>query len=86
MASGYLPIRSSAAESTAVKEAIASVPAYAVAFRQLSYAGAYTNIDDYVAKANALAHFRQVVTDDLSYDALTAMQESAALYDDEANY
>ena len=86
VASGYLPIRASAAESTAVKEAIASVPAYAVAFRQLSYAGAYTNIDDYVAKANALAHFRQVVTDDLSYDALTAMQESAALYDDEANY
>ncbi len=86
VASGYLPIRASAAESDAVKEAVATMPAYAVAFRQLAYAGAYTNIDDYVAKANALAYFRQAVTGDLNYDPLTALQESAAMYDDEANY
>lgn len=85
VASGYLPIRASAAESAAVKEAIESMPAYAIAFKQLAYAGAYTNIDDYVAKMNALAHFRQAVTGDLNYDPLTAMQESAALYDEEAN-
>jgi len=85
VASGYLPIRASAAESEAVKTAVETMPAYAVAFKQLAYAGAYTNIDDYVAKMNALAHFRQAVTGDLSYDALKAMQESAQLYDAEAN-
>ena len=83
--SGYLPIRASSADSQIIKDCIASNPAYAIGFRQLSYAHAYTNIDDYVAKSNALAHFRTAVTGDLSYDPLQAMQESAQLYDTEAN-
>ena len=85
VASGYLPIRRSSADSQVVKDCIASNPAYAIAFKQLDYAGAYTNIDDYVAKSNALAHFRNAVTNDLNYDPLTAMVESAQLYDMEAN-
>ena len=85
VASGYLPIRRSSADSQVVKDCIASNPAYAIAFKQLDYAGAYTNIDDYVAKSNALAHFRNAVTNDLNYDPLTAMVESAQLYDMAAN-
>lgn len=84
--SGYLPIRASAAQSEAVQNAIAAMPTYAVAFKQLSYARAYTQIDDFAAKSNALAQFRQLVTSDLNYDPLTAMQESAEIYNDEANY
>lgn len=86
VSSGYMPIRKSAAETDSVQEAVAQMPAYAVAFKQLSYAYAYTNIDDYVSLANALASARQKVTADLTYDALTAMQESAAMYDEEAGY
>lgn len=84
--SGYMPIRKSAAETDAVKEAIATMPTYAVANKQLEYAFAYTNIDDYAAKASALAHARQLVMEDLNYDPLQAMQESAAMYDEEAAY
>lgn len=84
--SGYMPIRKSSADTEAVKEAVAQMPAYAVAFKQLGYAYAYTNIDDYVALANALASARQKVTADLTYDPLTAMQEAAAMYDEEAGY
>ena len=47
--SGYLPIRASSADSQIIKDCIASNPAYAIGFRQLSYAHAYTNIDDAVA-------------------------------------
>ena len=52
-------------------------------FKQLSYAYAYLNIDDYAAKANALAKFRTLVTEDLSYNPLKAMQESAEAYNKE---
>lgn len=83
--SGYLPIRKSSFESESVKNAIATMPAYAVAFKQLSYADAYLNIDDYAAKAVALSKFRTLVTNDLSYDPLKAMQESADAYNLEAN-
>lgn len=83
--SGYLPIRKSSFESESVKNAIATMPAYAVAFKQLSYADAYLNIDDYAAKAVALSKFRTLVTNDLTYDPLKAMQESAAAYNLEAN-
>lgn len=83
--SGYLPIRASSADSSEIKNAIETMPTYAVAFKQLEYAHAYVNIDDYVAKSNALAYFRTAVTSDLSYDPLKAMQESAARYDAEAN-
>ena len=84
--SGYLPIRASSAASEAVQNAVASMPTYAVAFKQLSYAHAYANIDDYAAKSIALSQFRTLVTSDLNYDPLTAMQESAEMYNDEANY
>lgn len=83
--SGYLPIRKSSFTSEAVTKAVETMPAYEVAFKQLSYAYAYVNIDDYAAKAIALSKFRTLVTGDLSYDPLTAMQESAKLYNDEAN-
>ncbi len=83
--SGYLPIRKSSFESESVKNAIASMPAYAVAFKQLSYADAYLNIDDYAAKAVALSKFRTLVTNDLTYDPLKAMVESAEAYNREAN-
>ena len=86
VASGYMPIRKTAAETEEVKAAIEAMPTYAVANKQLAYAYAYTNIDDYAAKSTALAHARQAVMGDLSYDPLTAMQESAQLYDEEANY
>lgn len=86
VASGYLPIRASAAQTEDVQNACVAMPTYAVAFKQLSYAGAYTQIDDFAAKSNALAQFRQLVTSDLNYDPLTAMQESAEIYNDEANY
>lgn len=85
VASGYLPIRESSFESPAVAEAVKTMPAYAVAFKQLFYADAYINIDDYAAKAIALSFFRTAVTSDLSYDPLKAMQESAARYNEEAN-
>lgn len=81
--SGYMPIRKSAAETSEVKAAVEAMPAYAIAFKQLSYAEAYTNIDDYVALANALASAREKVTSDLASDPLTAMQEAAKMYDDE---
>ncbi|HQB90539.1 MAG TPA: extracellular solute-binding protein [Sphaerochaeta sp.] len=81
--SGYLPIRKSSFTSPAVTQAIETMPAYAVAFKQLSYAYAYLNIDDYAAKANALAKFRTLVTEDLSYNPLKAMQESAEAYNKE---
>ena len=42
------------------------------------------NIDDYAALGTALATARQKVTSDLNYDALTAMQEAAELYNEEA--
>ncbi len=84
--SGYMPIRKSAAETAEVKAAIEAMPSYAIAFNQLSYAYAYTNIDDYAALATALASAREKVTSDLNYDPLTAMQEAAAMYDEEANY
>lgn len=84
--SGYMPIRKSAAETDEVKAAIATMPTYAVANRQLAYAYAYTNIDDYAAKSAALAYARQLVMEDLSYDPLTAMQQSAAMYDEEAGF
>ncbi len=83
VASGYLPIRESSFNSPAVKEAIKAMPAYAVAFSQLFYADAYINIDDYATKASALAYFRTAVTNDLSYDPLTAMQKSAIRYNEE---
>lgn len=83
--SGYLPIRKSSFESDSVKKAIETMPAYAVAFKQLAYADAYLNIDDYAAKAIALSKFRTLVTNDLNYDPLKAMQESAAQYNTEAN-
>ena len=83
--SGYMPIRVSSAETAEVKDAIAQMPTYAVGNKQLSYAYAYTNIDDYAALSTALASAREKVTEDLNYDALTAMQESAELYDEEAN-
>ena len=63
---------------------VASMPAYATAFKQLGYAYAYVNIDDYAALGTALATARQKVTADLNYDALTAMQEAAELYNEEA--
>lgn len=84
--SGYLPCRASGAEMPEVKAAMEAVPTYAVAFKQLAYARAYVNIDDYAAKSTALAYARQLVTEDLSYDPLTAMQESAQMYNDEAGY
>lgn len=84
--SGYLPCRASGAEIPEVKAAMEAMPTYAVAFKQLSYARAYVNIDDYAAKSTALAYARQLVTEDLSYDPLTAMQESAQMYNDEAGY
>lgn len=86
VASGYLPCRASGAETAEVKAAMEAMPTYAVAFKQLSYARAYVNIDDYAAKSTALAYARQLVTEDLSYDPLTAMQESAEMYNDEAGY
>lgn len=82
--SGYMPIRKSAADTEEVKQAVASMPSYATAFKQLSYAYAYVNIDDYAALGTALATARQKVTSDLNYDALTAMQEAAELYNEEA--
>ena len=82
--SGYMPIRKSAADTEEVKQAVASMPSYATAFKQLSYAYAYVNIDDYAALGTALATARQKVTSDLDYDALTAMQEAAELYNEEA--
>lgn len=82
--SGYMPIRKSAADTEEVKQAVASMPAYATAFKQLGYAYAYVNIDDYAALGTALATARQKVTSDLNYDALTAMQEAAELYNEEA--
>lgn len=84
--SGYMPIRLSAAETAEVKDAISRMPVYAVANKQLAYAYAYTNIDDYAALATALDSARVKVTEDLEYDALTAMQEAAEMYDEEANY
>lgn len=84
--SGYLPCRASGAEMPEVKAAMEAMPTYAVAFKQLAYARAYVNIDDYAAKSTALAYARQLVTEDLSYDPLTAMQESAQMYNDEAGY
>ena len=84
--SGYLPCRASGAEAQIVKDAMASMPTYAVAFKQLAYARAYVNIDDYAAKSTALAYARQLVMEDLTYDPLTAMQESAQMYNDEAGY
>ena len=84
--SGYLPCRASGAEAQIVKDAMANMPVYAVAFKQLAYARAYVNIDDYAAKSTALAYARQLVTEDLSYDPLSAMQESAEMYNDEAGY
>lgn len=83
--SGYLPIRKSSFTSPAVQKAVETMPAYNVAFKQLSYAYAYLNIDDYAAKAIALAKFRTLVTSDLSYDPLKAMVESAEAYNVEAN-
>lgn len=83
--SGYLPIRKSSFESEAVKKACETMPAYSVAFKQLAYADAYLNIDDYAAKAIALAKFRTLVTQDLNYDPLKAMVESAEAYNSEAN-
>ena len=83
--SGYLPIRKSSFSSPSVTKAIKTMPAYSVAFKQLSYAYAYLNIDDYAAKAIALSKFRSLVTHDLTYDPLKAMQESAAAYNKEAN-
>lgn len=84
--SGYLPCRASGAETPEVAAAMEAMPTYAVAFKQLAYARAYVNIDDYAAKSTALAYARQLVTEDLSYDPLTAMQESAEMYNDEAGY
>ena len=84
--SGYLPCRASGAEMPEVKAAMEAMPTYAVAFKQLAYARAYVNIDDYAAKSTALAYARQLVTEDLSYDPLSAMQESAEMYNDEAGY
>lgn len=84
--SGYLPCRASGAQTPEVVAAMEAMPTYAVAFKQLAYARAYVNIDDYAAKATALAYARQLVTEDLSYDPLTAMQESAEMYNDEAGY
>ena len=86
VASGYLPCRASGAETEVVKTAIAEMPTYAVAFKQLAYARAYVNIDDYAAKSTALAYARQLVMEDLTFDPLTAMQESAQMYNDEAGY
>lgn len=83
--SGYLPIRKSSFESDSVKKAIETMPSYAVAFKQLEYADAYLNIDDYAAKAIALSKFRTLVTENLEYDPLLAMQESALMYNSEAN-
>ena len=80
--SGYMPIRKSAAETAEVQDAIARMPSYAVSNRQL----AYTNIDDYAALAVALASARQSVTSDLSYDLMTALTESAEMYNEEAGY
>lgn len=84
--SGYLPCRASGAQTPEVIAAMEAMPTYAVAFKQLAYARAYVNIDDYAAKSTALAYARQLVTEDLSYDPLTAMQESAEMYNDEAGY
>ena len=84
--SGYLPCRASGAETPEVVAAMEAMPTYAVAFKQLAYARAYVNIDDYAAKSTALAYARQLVTEDLSYDPLSAMQESAEMYNDEAGY
>ena len=86
MNSGYLPCRASGAETPEVVAAMEAMPTYAVAFKQLAYARAYVNIDDYAAKSTALAYARQLVTEDLSYDPLSAMQESAEMYNDEAGY
>lgn len=83
--SGYLPIRKSSFESESVKKAIETMPSYAVAFKQLEYADAYLNIDDYAAKAIALSKFRTLVTENLDYDPLLAMKESALMYNSEAN-
>ena len=82
----FLPRLENMPPSAAMVTAMEAMPTYAVAFKQLAYARAYVNIDDYAAKSTALAYARQLVTEDLSYDPLSAMQESAEMYNDEAGY